>query len=119
MAQGTYESQRVVKTKYPGIFATGNNFQVRYRHHGKLAQRSFRTLSEARRFKGKVDAVEAQPTSRQPFKTYGAEWIDNYQGRTSEGVSETTRGLPGHAEALRHPVLRHPAAGPDWTQAGP
>jgi integrase len=92
MAQPTqYASQLVTKTKHPGIWQKGNSYQVRYRHHGKLTQRSFRTLTEAKRFKGKADAGEAQPTSRQPFKAYAEEWVDAYQGRTSKGVSQTTR----------------------------
>jgi integrase len=105
MTQPNYASQMVVKVQgHPGIYrkggtkvgadgkgGLGGSYQVRYRHHGKLTQRSFRTLSEAKRFKGKVNAGEAQPTSRQPFRSYAEEWIDSYTGRTSKGVSQTTR----------------------------
>ncbi len=106
MAKATqYASQKVVPVKgCTGIFrkggtnvgpdgkgGTGGSYQVRWRHRGRLTQKSFKTLTEAKRFKGKVDAGEAQSTSHKPFKTYADEWVKSYTGRTSTGVSEETR----------------------------
>jgi integrase len=92
MAQAVRESQRLVPIeKHPGIYRKGSRYQVRYRHHGRQVARSFPNLSEAKRFKGKVDAGEAQPTSRRPFNAYADEWIITYTGRTARGLSDTTR----------------------------
>lgn len=76
---------------HPGIFQKGSRFQVRYRHNGRQVAKSFRTLSEARRFRGKVEAGEAQPTSSEPFRTYARRWLETYGGRTNRGLSPTTR----------------------------
>jgi integrase len=76
---------------HPGVFRKGNRYQVRWRHHGKQRARSFRTLSEADRFKAKVAAGDTQPTSREPFKTYALRWIDSYTGRTARGLTDSTR----------------------------
>jgi integrase len=76
---------------HPGIFRKGNRYQVRYRHHGTQRAKSLRTLSEAKRFKAKVDSGDTQPTSREPFKAYAGRWIDTYTGRTARGLSDSTR----------------------------
>ena len=73
------------------IYRKGSRYQVRYRHHGKQVAKSFRTLSEASRFKAKVDSGDTQPTSREPFRTYASRWIDSYTGRTARGLSDSTR----------------------------
>lgn len=83
---------------HPGIFKKGGRYLVHYRHKGRQKARSFRTLSEADRFKGKVMAGDAQPTSREPFKRYAARWIESYTGRTASGVGSTTRA--SYADAL-------------------
>ena len=69
-----------------------------FRHKGRQKARSFRTLSEAVRFKGKVVAGDTQPTSREPFRRYAAKWIESYTGRTSSGVGTGTRA--SYADAL-------------------
>lgn len=76
---------------HPGIYTKGNRYVVRYRHHGALHSKSFRTLSEAKRFKGKADAGDAKPTSTQTFQAYATEWLKSYTGRTAKGLSEGTR----------------------------
>ena len=76
---------------HPGIFRKGSRYQVRYRHHGTQRAKSFRTLTQATRFKAKVDSGDTTPTSREPFKSYAARWIDTYSGRTARGVSDVTR----------------------------
>jgi len=81
----------LARTKHAGIYKKGDRYQVRYRHHGKQVAKSFRTLSEARRFKRNIDAGDTQATSSRTFRSYAEEWIDTYTGRTSKGVSEGTR----------------------------
>ena len=49
-------SQPIPVKGHPGIFRKGNRYQVRYRHHGRQRAKSFRTLTEAKRFKAKVDS---------------------------------------------------------------
>jgi integrase len=88
----TPEHRRAVAVPgHPGIFRKGSRYQVRYRHHGRQKARSFRTVSEATRFKRQVDAGDSQPTSRQPFKSYALRWVEEFTGRTARGVSDTTR----------------------------
>jgi integrase len=85
------EATKRTKTKHPGIYQKGDRYQVRYRHNGRDALKSFRTLTEARRFKAGVDKGETRPSGSKTFRTYAAEWIDAYTGRTSKGVSDSTR----------------------------
>lgn len=83
---------------HPGIFKKGSRYQVRFRYKGRQTARSFRTLSEASRFKASVAAGEARPTSRQPFKRYAEAWLVSYTGRTGTGVGARTR--ESYADAL-------------------
>ncbi len=83
---------------HPGIFRKGERYLVAWRHNGRQRARSFRTLSEATRFKAQTVAGDTQPTSREPFKRYAARWLETYRGRTGRGLSETTRET--YADAL-------------------
>src|ERR1700733_11835414 len=76
---------------HPGIYTKGNRYVVRFRHRGTLHSKSFRTLSEAKRFRGQVQSGDSAPTSREPFQTYAKRWLEVYTGRTTRGVSEHTR----------------------------
>lgn len=87
----TPEHRRMVATEYPGIYSKGSRYLVRWRDRGRLATRSFRTLSEAKRFKKQVAAGDTRPTSRDPFKNYALKWLDAYTGRTGKGVADSTR----------------------------
>lgn len=49
------------------------------------------TLAEAREAKGKRQAGDRRPTSRELFEDYARQWLDTYRGRTSRGFSESTR----------------------------
>jgi integrase len=98
-ARTTPEHRRKIAVAgHPGIYKKGERYLVMFRHKGRQKARSFRTLSEAVRFKGKVDAGETQPTSREPFKRYAERWIESYTGRTSSGVGNSTRA--SYADAL-------------------
>lgn len=78
--------------KHPGIYSKGSRYLVRWRAMtGRQVTKSFRTLSEAKQFKRQVDAGDRQPTSRQPFDAYAAEWLSTYRGRTARGLAESTR----------------------------
>lgn len=89
---------QIEKTKHPGIFKKGDRYQVRYRYRGKQVAKSFRTLSEARRFKGAVDKGDARPSASTPFRAYATDWLDSYQGRTAKGLSDVTRA--GYRDAV-------------------
>jgi integrase len=78
-------------TKHLGIYQKGSRYQVRYRHHGREVAKSFRTLTEAKRFKAGVDKGETTPGGSKTFRAYADEWIDSYTGRTAKGVSDQTR----------------------------
>lgn len=88
----TPEHRRLIAVpRHAGIFRKGSRYQVRSRHHGRQVCKSFRTLSEAVRFKARVDSGDTQPTAREPFNRYATRWLDTYSGRTARGVSEGTR----------------------------
>lgn len=104
MSKATEDTRKAVAVPgHPGIFRKGSRYQVRYRHQGKQKARSFRTLTEAKRFRGQVEAGEARPTSREPFKAYALRWLDTYTGRTSKGLSETTRA--SYRDAINRQAL--------------
>jgi len=54
---------------------------------------TFTTLAEAREAKGKREAGDRRPASREPFEDYARQWIVTYRGRTSRGLSERTRDI--------------------------
>lgn len=83
--------RKVSVANHPGIFRKGDRYLVQWRHNGRQRARSFRTLSEATRFKAQTVASDTQPTSREPFTRYAARWIETYRGRTGRGISDTTR----------------------------
>lgn len=83
--------RKVSVANHPGIFRKGDRYLVQWRHNGRQRARSFRTLSEATRFKAQTVAGDTQPTSREPFTRYAARWIETYRGRTGRGISDTTR----------------------------
>jgi integrase len=83
---------------HPGIFKKRNRYYATWRHRGKLRAKSFRTLTEAARFKAATRAGATQPTSRQPFQSFAPRWIETYGGRTATGISEATR--TSYADAL-------------------
>ncbi len=83
---------------HPGIFKKGSRYYPVWTHRGKQRTKSFRTLSEATRFKAATRAGSTQPTSREPFRSFAPRWIGIYAGRTAGGISERTR--EGYADAL-------------------
>jgi integrase len=98
-ATATPEHRRMIAVLgHPGIYRKGSRYLVRWRHHGRLKTRSFRTLTEATKFKAKTASGDTQATSRIPFKRYAEAWLDSYNGRTARGLSDSTRA--GYRDAL-------------------
>jgi len=81
------------------------SYVVVWRHRGKQHKATYRTLTDARRAKGRRDAGERHPAGRATFGDYFERWIDSYSGRTSRGFTDTSRAL--YRLALeRHAVPR-------------
>jgi integrase len=78
-------------TGTPGIYKRGSRYVVVWQHRGRQHKKFFRTLAEAREHKGRVQAGERRPASRDRFEEYAEKWLDSYRGRTSRGLSERTR----------------------------
>jgi integrase len=76
---------------HPGIYKRGSRYVVTWRYRGKLKKSYHRTLTEARRAKGKRASGDTEPASRQRFDAYAQEWLRTFQGRTSRGLSDSTR----------------------------
>jgi integrase len=88
----TPKHRRMIAVKgHPGVYRKGTRYLVRWRHHGHQKTRSFRTLTEAARFKAQTASGDTQATSRESFKRYATRWIDSYSGRTARGISDATR----------------------------
>lgn len=96
---------KLTKTSTPGIFRRhvqgcpnednssrcDCNYAVPKRHRGKQVMETFVTFGEAREAKGKKDAGDTRPRSRERFDSYFETWIDTYAGRTKRGFEEETR----------------------------
>lgn len=91
MAEPSQNPRKLVRTAHPGIFRKGNRYVVVWRHRGQQRKRSFRTLTEAKRFKARTEAGETAPVSREPFDRYALAWIERYRGRTRRGLADSTR----------------------------
>lgn len=90
---------------HPGIFTRGSRFVVAYRVRGAQRKRAFRTLTEARRFKGQTDAGEPVAASRQSLIGYAEGWLATYSGRTSGGLSKRTRD--SYDDAIKRVIVPH------------
>lgn len=95
---------KLTKTSTPGIFRRHRrdcpgegrcdcSYAVVWRHRGRQSMETFSTLAEAREAKGKREAGDRRPASREPFEDYARQWIATYRGRTSRGLSERTRAI--------------------------
>jgi integrase len=84
---------RMERTRHPGIYRRGNRYVVVWRHRGKQYKSFHATYAEAREAKGKRQAGDRRPASREPFEDHARRWLAAYAGRTSRGFSERTRAL--------------------------
>jgi hypothetical protein len=92
---------RMVKTATPGIYERGSRYVVVWQHRGRQHKSFHRTLAEAREAKGRTQAGDRRPASRERFEDYAHNWIDSYRGRTARGLSDRTR------RAYRRDMQRH------------
>lgn len=83
---------------HPGIYRRGNRYVVKFTDRGRERSKSFRTLTEAVRFKALAATGQARATSPTTFKAYAPEWVKTYGGRTATGVGDETR--ESYADAL-------------------
>ncbi len=98
-ASAAPEHRRMIAVEnHPGIYRKGSRYLVRWRHHGHQKTRSFRTLTEAARFKAQTATGDTQAGSRVPFRRYALNWLETYSGRTARGLSDATR--KGYRDAL-------------------
>jgi integrase len=81
----------MVPTATPGIYARGSRYVVVWEHRGRQHKKSYRTLAEAREAKGRRQAGDRKPATRQLFEDYAIAWIAGYTGRTSRGFTEDAR----------------------------
>lgn len=90
-------SEKLIKTKTPGIYKRGSRYAVIYRSSdGRQRQESARSFDAARALKAlretEVDngAADADIAQR-GFSEYAIEWIGGYQGTGRRGFRELTR----------------------------
>lgn len=74
----------------PNLNKQGDRIVLRKKFNGEEIVRSYRTLTEAKRDRDRLDAGISLD-SRDGFSSYADEWIDNYVGRKGEGANEETR----------------------------
>lgn len=99
----TAASSALVKVSgHPGIYRKGNRYVVVWRHRGQQRKKSFRTLDEARRFKGSAAAGDTAPLSRALFDVYARRWLETYNGRTRRGRPSSTT-----LDTYRHAIEAH------------
>lgn len=99
-------TDRLEKTKTPGIYKRGSRYVVVWRHRGAQHKSFHRTLSEAREAKGQRQAGNRRPSTKQPFAEYARAWLDGYQGRTARGFQRSDpQRLPPVDRAVCAPVL--------------
>jgi integrase len=90
---------------HPGIFKRGNRYVVTWRHRGKLRKTYHRTLTEAKRAKGRRSSGATEPMSRKRFDAYARDWVRTYQGRSGRGVGDATRA--SYRDALERFAIPH------------
>jgi len=88
-------TEKLVKTKTPGVFKRGNRYVVRYRIRGQERKRFARTYAEARDLKATIQTDihrgEYRDATRMSFEEYARDWVETYTGRTTRGFRESTR----------------------------
>ena len=81
----------MIPTATPGIYSRGGRYVVVWRHRGKQHKSFHRTLAEAREAKGRRQAGDRKPATRELLEDYAPTWIDTYAGRTGRGFSDQSR----------------------------
>jgi len=100
------------RTPTPGIYRRGNRYVVRYRDRAGRSHRRFaRTMSEAKDLQAQLraDRLRGPAADRSvSFKTYAAEWIGAYAGRSGRGLRAGT--LAEYKRMLNRDVVPYFAA---------
>jgi len=98
---------KLVKTKTSGIYKRGASYVVVWREPNRRQRRkTFRTIEEARAWKGKVTGKRNRNMPMvlsRPFDEFARDWVATYTGRTSAGVSKRTRDA--YEQALERHVI--------------
>ncbi len=103
-------SAPLVPTTTRGVYKRGSRYVTRFRGpDGRVRQRSAATLAEARAMKSAlttdVRRGEYREQARIAFDGYARQWIDTYQGRTSNGVRPAT--IVDYRRALERHAIPH------------
>src|SRR5581483_317202 len=89
-------TDRLKRTRHPGIFETGKAYVVRYRDlGGRQRQKTCRTLDEAKRFRAKVtlNPAAGSPRSGPTVYEYAEEWLSMLAGVRPATAIEYRRDL--------------------------
>ena len=89
-------TDRLKRTRHPGIFETGNAYVVRYRDlSGRQRQKTCQTLDEAKRFRAKVtlNPAAVSPRSGPTVSEYAEEWLSMLAGVRPATAIEYRRDL--------------------------
>lgn len=89
---------KLERTRTPGIYRRGSRYVVVWRHRGKQLKSFHRTYEEAREAKGRRQAGDSRPASREPFEDFAREWLENFGGRTDRGISAS--GLADYRRSI-------------------
>jgi len=76
---------------HPGIFRKGNTYIDTWKERGKPRSKSYPTLTAATRGRAQRIANGNLPASRERFDRYAERWLDDYRGRTENGLAASTR----------------------------
>jgi integrase len=89
-------TERLKKTRHPGIFEAGSAYIVRYRDlSGRQRQKTCRTLDEAKWFRAKVtlNPAAGSPRSGPTVSEYAGEWLSMLAGVRPATAIEYRRDL--------------------------
>jgi integrase len=89
-------TERLKKTRHPGIFEAGSSYIVRYRDlSGRQRQKTCGTLDEAKRFRAKVtlNPAAGSPRSGPTVSEYAEEWLSMLAGVRPATAIEYRRDL--------------------------
>lgn len=91
----TQKKREFKRSDSAGIYKRGSRYAYTYRVDGRQRWGSADTFDEARRARRQAQADADRgvfyETAHIPFGRYATEWIATYQGRTANGLRESTR----------------------------
>jgi len=89
-------TERLKRTRHPGIYESGRSYVVRYRDQsGRQRQKSCQTVDEAKRFRAKVtlNPAAGSPRSGPTVAEYAEEWLSVLAGVRPATAIEYRRDL--------------------------